>query len=116
MTSPSPNPENLHQLEPTPPETKRYQRQKLAGTIGSMVLSVACFTVVALIFGPRINQMVESVVGSNRWLRLIGLAFVYAAGLELLTLPIDFWSGFILEHRYQLSQQTFLAWAWRQIK
>src|SRR5262249_16874915 len=27
-----------------------------------------------------------------------------------------FWSGFLLEHRYQLSNQTFLAWLWHQVK
>ena len=31
------------------------------------------------------------------------------------TLPLDFWSGFVLEHRYHLSNQTLLRWVWRQI-
>src|SRR5262249_4997044 len=26
------------------------------------------------------------------------------------------WSGFILEHRYELSNQTLAGWIWRQIK
>jgi STE24 endopeptidase len=30
--------------------------------------------------------------------------------MELLTLPLDFWSSFVLEHRYHLSNQTLLGW------
>jgi STE24 endopeptidase len=70
----------------------------------------------ALWGGPRLDQLLRLWTGDNRWIRLVVLAFVYAASLELLTLPLDFWSGFILEHRYQLSNQTFLRWVWRQIK
>ena len=34
-------------------------------------------------------------VGDNAWLRLIGIGLVYAALLEVLTLPLDFWSSFV---------------------
>jgi STE24 endopeptidase len=30
--------------------------------------------------------------------------------MELLTLPCDFWSSYVLEHRYQLSNQTLFGW------
>lgn len=49
-------------------------------------------------------------------MRLLALAVVLGVGLELLTLPLSFYSSFILEHRYQLSNQSLAAWAWRQIK
>jgi STE24 endopeptidase len=104
------------QLEPTSPEVKRYQREKLAARLCSLILSLAFITLMALWGGPRLDQALRLWLGENRWTRLIALAFIYAASLELLTLPLDFWSGFILEHRYQLSNQTFLRWVWRQIK
>jgi STE24 endopeptidase len=44
------------------------------------------------------------------------MAFLLGAGLEILTLPLDFWSGFILEHRHQLSNQSFLGWVWKKVK
>jgi STE24 endopeptidase len=103
-------------LEPTSPEVKRYQRQKLTARLGAMILSLAVLAVMALWGGPKLDLALRPWLGENRWLRLVGLAFVYAAGLELLTLPLDFWSGFILEHRYHLSNQTFWRWVWRQIK
>ena len=103
-------------LEPTSPEVKRYQRQKLTAQLASMILSLAVLAFMAFWGGPKLNLLLRPWLGDNRWIRLIGLAFVYAAGLELLTLPLDYWSGFILEHRYHLSNQTSLQWVWRQLK
>ncbi|HLJ97499.1 MAG TPA: M48 family metalloprotease [Gemmataceae bacterium] len=108
----SPSPE----LEPTPPEVKRYQRQKLTAQLGSLGLNLSLLVIMAVWGGPKLDQLLRPFLGENRWLRLIALAFVYAASMELLTLPLDFWSGFVLEHRYQLSNQTFFRWVWRQIK
>jgi STE24 endopeptidase len=104
------------QVEPTDPETKRYQRQKLTATVASMVLSLAYVAFAALVAGPWLNQVIEAWLGAEPWRRLVALAFIYAAGLELFTLPLDFWSGFVLEHRYHLSNQTFLRWLWQHVK
>ena len=96
-------------LEEASPEVKRDQCQKLIASVASLLLSLAFLSVAALWIGPMLNLALEGWVGENRWVRLTVLAFVYAAGLEILTLPFDFWSGFILEHRYQLSNQTLGA-------
>lgn len=103
-------------LEPTPPEIKRYHRDKLACSIASLVFTLAFLAVTAFAAGPGIDRAVRRVVGDNDWLRLVALAVVYGIACELLTLPFDFWSGYVLEHRYQLSNQTFGAWAWKQVK
>jgi STE24 endopeptidase len=110
------NSDSVLELESTPPEVRRYQRQKLTAHLCSMLVSLAFIALMAFWGGPRLDQALRLWLGDNRWIRLIVLAFVYAASLELLTLPLDFWSGFVLEHRYQLSNQTFLRWVWRQIK
>jgi len=108
--------------EPVSAEVKRYERLKLTATITNIVLSLAALTVAALLLAPYIarNQEIESLLRrvtlDNRWLRLIGIGFVYASVLELLTLPIGFWSGFVIEHRFGLSNQTFRRWLWRRIK
>lgn len=102
--------------EPASPEVKRYQAQKRNAGIVSALLALGLVLAAALWLGPAINRLVQEVVGTNIWLRLIALGFVYAAALELLQLPLDFYSGYLLEHRYQLSNQTFAAWVWKRLK
>jgi len=103
-------------LEPASPEVKRYQAQKHGAAMTSLVSGLVFITAAAFLFGPAINREVRDLVGDNRWLRLIAIGFFYATVLELLTLPLDFWSDFVLEHRYQLSTQRFGGWVWKRIK
>lgn len=104
------------ELEPASPEVKRYQAQKQAVSIASLVLGLVLMVAAAFALGLPIDRLVRGVVGDNDWLRLIGIGFFYAVVLELLTLPLDFWSGFVLEHRHELSNQSLVAWAWKRIK
>jgi STE24 endopeptidase len=103
-------------LEPTPPEVKRYQRQKLTARLAGLLLSLAGLAALALLVGPRLDPLLDATVGSSPWLRLIAVAVVVGLALEVLTLPLDFYSSYVLEHRYQLSNQTLRAWLWRQLK
>jgi STE24 endopeptidase len=114
LTDPAPAP--LLDLEPTPAEVKRYQRLKLTALLISMSISLAFLVLMALWAGPAVDQFVRDHLATGRWVRLIVLAFFYAAGLELLTLPLDFWSKFVLEHRFQLSNQSLAGWVWRLVK
>lgn len=105
------------ELEPTSAEVKRYERQKLQASLTSLVLGLAFLGFMAFVGGPWLDRQVRGWTGDeSQWLRLIVLGFCYAAGFELLSLPLSFWSGFVLEHRYQLSNLTFRGWIWRQVK
>jgi STE24 endopeptidase len=104
------------QLETASTEVKRYQRDKRTVSVASLVLSVAWLVTLALLLGPRLEAWLHPMFGDSRWLLLIAVGFVVASGLEILTLPLDFYSGFILEHRYHLSNQTIRAWLWRLVK
>jgi STE24 endopeptidase len=114
--SAEPTANSVTALEPAAPEVKRYERQKLTATIVNALLSLAALAVAALLLGPWIDGLVRRLTGDDRWLRLVAIGFVYASVLELLTLPVSFWSSFILEHRYGLSNQTLGRWAWRRLK
>jgi STE24 endopeptidase len=109
-------PTDAGNLEAASPEVKRYQAQKRNVALVTLAFGLVLMTAAAFWFGPAVDWLVRAVVGNNAWLRLIGIGFFYAAALELLTLPLDFWSGFMLEHRYQLSTQTFAGWVWKRIK
>jgi STE24 endopeptidase len=106
----------LLELEPAPPEVKRYEQQKLIAQVVSGAVSLAALAVLALGAGPALDRGVRGLTGPGPWLRLVVLAVVYGATLELLALPLAFWSGFLLEHRYRLSNETFGGWLKRRLK
>jgi STE24 endopeptidase len=97
-------------------EVKQYQRRKLIISLYALGLTALFITVMALVGGPALDRAARGLVGTNPWLRLGLLALVYAAALELLTLPLDYWSSYLLEHQYQLSNQTAPRWVWRKVK
>ena len=103
-------------LEPTPPEVKRYQRQKLQASLVGAGLSLAWLVVMGVFAGPVLGEQYTAWFGDNEPLRLLASAVVLGVTLELLTLPLDFWSGYVLEHRYQLSNQTLGGWWWKRLK
>jgi STE24 endopeptidase len=97
-------------------EAKRYQRQKLVVSLYALGLTLLFIIVMAMFFGPSLDEGLRRLVGANPWIRLAMLGAVYGTILEVLTLPFDFWSGYILEHRYQLSNQTLRGWIWKKLK
>lgn len=103
-------------LEPTPPEVKRYQRQKLLLQVVKLLVSLAVLAVLAFVVGPRLGAWLPIWLAGVPWLRLVATAALAAVVLELPVLPLDFWSGFVLEHRFGLSNETAPAWWWRKLK
>jgi STE24 endopeptidase len=53
---------------------------------------------------------------SNEWLVVAGFAGIFGAVFFLINLPLSYYSGFILPHRYGQSTQSFGGWAVDQIK
>jgi STE24 endopeptidase len=104
------------ELEPASPETKRYQRLKLVAALAATVVGLCWLAFLALWAGPILGEHLRAWIPNNDWIQLIGMAFILGVGLEILTLPIDFWSSFVLEHRFQLSNQTLGGWIWKRVK
>ena len=103
-------------LEPTPPEVKRYQKEKLMAGLAKTILGLVFLAVLGIWFGPRLGSWLTESLGERDWLRLLVMAAVVGIGAEILTLPIAFWSGYVVEHRYQLSNLTVAGWIWRRFK
>ena len=109
-------PTQLLELEATPPDVKRYQRQKLQASIVGTVLGFLWLALMGLLVGPALGEQYTAWFGDNQWLRLLASAVVLGITMELLTLPLEFYTGFILEHRYHLSTQTLRSWLWKRFK
>ena len=53
---------------------------------------------------------------SNDWLLVIGYALVFGGIYYLVNLPLSYYEGFVLPHRYGISTQTLASWIGDQIK
>ncbi len=111
-----PSPAGTDELEAAPPEVKRYQREKILAAVVSTVLGLLVLAVLAVLAGPRLSDRFPDWVGAARWLQLILVAAVVGIAVELVSLPVDYYSGFVLEHRYHLSNQTLWQWLWKKVK
>ena len=53
---------------------------------------------------------------ANEWLLVIAYAAVFGAIYYLITLPLSFYEGFVLPHRFEMSNQTLGDWVSDQVK
>src|SRR5262245_10252301 len=106
----------METLGQTSPDVKRYQRQKLRAMVAATLIALVWLALCAFWIGPILGNWLSQTLGDHPWLRLWCVAAFLGLTLELLTLPIDFYSGFILEHRYDLSNQTLGRWIFQRLK
>ena len=97
-------------------ESKRYNRTKL---ILSLVSGTVTFFMFAGIVVGGISLQIESAVLSvtaQPYLALLLFAAAIGAMNGIISIPFGFYSGFILEHKYGVSNQTFMQWLWEHFK
>lgn len=63
-----------------------------------------------------IRDLSVSVAGGRPWLTVAVFGLVLALLYHLVTFPVSLYGGFIREHTFGLSRQTFAAWAWDYAK
>jgi STE24 endopeptidase len=116
MTKPIESPETDPPDAQTPAqreEARRYNRIHLALTLVDMAVDVAYLGLMAFVFGPRIDAWLATfapLAGDKSLLRLLAL-FGVVIGLHILvSLPLSFYSGYVVEHQFGLSNQSILRW------
>ncbi len=105
----------LPELEPATPEaaaTSGRRSRSAAGQRGPQPRLDAAL--LGFVVGPELSR--ETRIVWEDWLRLLASAALLGITLELLTFPLDYYSGFVLEHRYQLSNQSLAGWLWKRLK
>ena len=97
-------------------EAKKYNNIKLGIGITKGIISFILVTL--FVYFGYSNKLVEliSFYTNNTYLQFI--LFTIAIGFisSLLFAPVKYYTGFYLEHKYDLSNQTFLAWIWEGTK
>ena len=53
---------------------------------------------------------------SNPWLLVAGFALVFGGVYYLINLPLSYYSGFVLPHRFGMSNESFSGWVIDQVK
>jgi len=97
-------------------DSKRYNNIKLAIGIGEGIASfVLMLLFVWLGYSLRLENFLSNFI-SNSYLLFITFLFVIGIVGSVLSSPISYYSGFYLEHKYNLSNQTFGKWIWENFK
>jgi STE24 endopeptidase len=108
--------ESAHPPLRTHGEAKTYSRIKLTTGIASAVLSFLLLLSL-LLTGATVSLAHWSTDRTpGPYTALILYTFVLGMLQSAITLPIGFYSGFILEHRFRLSNQSIGRWAWEHTK
>jgi STE24 endopeptidase len=101
----------------------RYHRQKRHASLGSLLWTVVLLAGLAATgLSATLRQTAEAAAGrvvSPFWLpgaTVLGYVVLLTLLNELGSLPIGFYSGFVLERRYALSMQTLGGWIGDQAK
>ncbi|MDY6969094.1 MAG: M48 family metallopeptidase [Spirochaetota bacterium] len=97
-------------------DAKKYNRIKNTISIIDIVITVIVLTVLAfsgisIIIVNQIEQYVQ-----NPYLQFLLFLFVVGIASQLIDLPLDIYSSYILEHKYNLSNQTVYKWIVERIK
>jgi len=100
-----------------PPEKdKLYNKIKLRLTIFSLTLDIIMIGLIAFSGISSFLMGHISPVSANEYMQFIMFITVLGLSASALTLPIDFYSGYILEHRFELSNQTIGKWIVEKLK
>ncbi|MCU0848395.1 MAG: M48 family metallopeptidase [Spirochaetes bacterium] len=97
-------------------KSKKYNRIKIILSITDIVMTIAMLSVLAW---SGISAVIASLVSgffSNEYLKFMAFLLTAGAGFSLIGLPLDFYGGYVLEHRFGLSNQTVLKWLAEKIK
>jgi len=96
---------------------KKYENVKLVldAVNGTVIPAVFCLILFLSRASSRIAGLLGSVSGSH-WFSLWAYLLVFVIILQLVTLPLGFYSGFVVDHRFHLSTQTIRGWVVDELK
>ena len=97
-------------------DSKKYNNTKLAIGIGKAIVSfVLLYLFIDLGFSLSLQNYIQSFTENSY---LVFLMFVFTLGIasSILFLPVNIYTGFYLEHKYNLSNQTFFKYFLENLK
>jgi STE24 endopeptidase len=97
-------------------ESREYGRRELTCTLVDMAIDVVYLGVMAVYGGGLIDRWLDQwSIMQIVWLRLAALFLIVMGIHYLLAFPLSVYSGFLLEHRFHMSRQSFTRWLRRYL-
>ncbi len=97
-------------------DSKRYNNIKLAiGIIEGILTFFLIFYFVISGLSSSLEKYLSGFI-SNIYFQFVCFAAITGIAMGILFLPFSYYSGFYLEHKYKLSNQTFVKWIWENLK
>ncbi|MBD3225712.1 MAG: M48 family metalloprotease [Caldithrix sp.] len=95
---------------------KQYETIKIIIKVSETVLSfIILFGFVMSAGSAQLRDWVQGVF-INPYMQLLLFSAIIGGFFFLITFPLSFVSGYLLEHRYQLSNQKLVGWLWEKVK
>ncbi|NOZ56033.1 MAG: M48 family metallopeptidase, partial [Calditrichaeota bacterium] len=95
---------------------KAYSRAKVRLAVISLGLELLVTGLLAFSAAGSELAHVASALSANAYVQFLVFVFLYGLVVAVPTTPVSFFSGYVLEHRYGLSNQNLLQWLVRQLK
>lgn len=99
-------------------EARRYGRLDLLCGLADKLIDIVYLAIMALVVARPLDAFLQrfALLEDRSSLRL-AVMFLLVILLHLLvSLPLSFYSGHVLEHQFGLSNQSFRGWLWRYAK
>ncbi len=96
--------------------SKKYNNTKLAIGIGKAVISFILLCLFIVLGYSNLLQNYIQTFSQNQY--LVFLIFIFTLGIfsSILFMPVNIYTGFYLEHKYNLSNQTFFKYFLENVK
>ncbi|OHB86770.1 MAG: hypothetical protein A3D13_10760 [Planctomycetes bacterium RIFCSPHIGHO2_02_FULL_40_12] len=95
--------------------SKKYSLQKHILAINGIIVALI-YLVFMCLFGSNILKHLISLITVNQYLLIALYILVFVIIIDIITIPLSFYGGFVLEHIFKLSNQKFLGWVKDEIK
>jgi STE24 endopeptidase len=94
---------------------KTYNKKKYIIRFTDIILGVIFLILFQLFFSFRLQNLIHASIG-DFYINLGIYAFIFSLIFYLFSLPLHFYSSFLLEHEYKLSNQKLFAWLSDEVK
>ncbi|HAY80054.1 MAG TPA: hypothetical protein DCY79_09655 [Planctomycetaceae bacterium] len=97
-------------------DAKAYGNAKLTCRVIDLVIDFSFLIAIAFLAAEPLDRWLTHSCGlQSAWLRLMSLFLLVAVLHELISLPLNFYSGYMLEHKFGLSRQSIVRWLCRSL-